>query len=103
MLSACPHRTLLRRWILFCLLFFITLPTAQAVTLPQAAVASQQNKTNASNTQETPGLDEKKAAYAALANILENDESRQELIDQLRNAATAPADTETPELLPPTE
>lgn len=103
MLSACPHRTLLRRWILFCLLFFITLPTAQAVTLPQAAVASQQTKTNASNTQETPGLDEKKAAYAALANILENDESRQELIDQLRNAATAPADTETPELLPPTE
>jgi small-conductance mechanosensitive channel len=102
MLSACPPRTFLRRWILLCLLFFITLPTAQAVSLPQAAVAAQQTKTDSGNAQE-PGLDDKKAAYAALANILDNDQSRQELIEQLRNAAATPTDTGTPELTPPTE
>lgn len=102
MSSACPPRTFLRRWILLCLLFFITLPTAQAVSLPQAAVAAQQTKTDSGNAQE-PGLDDKKAAYAALANILDNDQSRQELIEQLRNAAATPTDTGTPELAPPTE
>jgi hypothetical protein len=40
---------------------------------------------------------EKKAAYGALADVLENDAARQELIDQLRKAAATPPPDSTPE------
>ncbi|MGP4130701.1 hypothetical protein OJE16_13425 [Pantoea tagorei] len=45
----------------------------------------------------------KKAAYAALANILENDQSRKALIDQLRGASSTTAKETAPALTPPTE
>ncbi|WP_255253302.1 mechanosensitive channel protein [Pantoea sp. GL120224-02] len=85
---------------LICLLL---VPTANAVNLPQAAVAAQQTSTPASSTTAAgePTLEDKKAAYAALANILENNDSRQELIDQLRQAATSKANNEQPVLAPP--
>ncbi|MFT4271051.1 MAG: mechanosensitive channel protein [Pantoea sp.] len=82
---------------LICLLL---IPATQAVTLPQAAVAAQQSSPPA-NSDSTPTLEEKKAAYAALANILENNDSRQELIDQLRQAASTPSTSAAPVLEPP--
>ncbi len=87
-------------WMLLCLFL---VPTADAVNLPQAAVAAQQTSTPASSTTAAgePTLEDKKAAYAALANILENNDSRQELIDQLRQAATSKANNEQPVLAPP--
>ncbi|WP_249221637.1 MULTISPECIES: mechanosensitive channel protein [unclassified Pantoea] len=85
---------------LICLLL---VPTANAVNLPQAAVAAQQTSTPAASTtaESEPTLEDKKAAYTALANILENNDSRQELIDQLRQAATSKANNEQPVLAPP--
>ncbi|WP_234472903.1 mechanosensitive channel protein [Pantoea sp. S61] len=85
------------------LLCLFLVPTANAVNLPQAAVAAQQTSTPAANTtaEAEPTLEDKKAAYAALANILENNDSRQELIDQLRQAATSKANNEQPVLAPP--
>ncbi|WP_312630842.1 mechanosensitive channel protein [Pantoea piersonii] len=94
---------LLRQGIALLLLCCFVLPAAQAVTLPQAAVAAQQSTGSASGAQKEPTLDEKKAAYAALANILEDDQSRKELIDQLRGASTATAKDNAPALTPPTE
>lgn len=87
-------------WMLLCLFL---VPTADAVNLPQAAVAAQQTSTPAASTPAAgePTLEDKKAAYAALANILENNDSRQELIDQLRQAATSKASNEQPVLAPP--
>ncbi|MXP61394.1 mechanosensitive channel protein [Pantoea sp. Taur] len=87
-------------WMLICLLL---VPNANAVNLPQAAVAAQQTSTPAASTTAAgePTLEDKKAAYAALANILENNDSRQELIDQLRQAATSKANNEQPVLAPP--
>ncbi|MBS0880025.1 mechanosensitive channel protein [Pantoea sp. JGM49] len=87
-------------WMLICLLL---VPTANAVNLPQAAVAAQQTSTPAASTtaESEPTLEDKKAAYTALANILENNDSRQELIDQLRQAATSKANNEQPVLAPP--
>lgn len=45
-----------------------------------------------------PDAAQKKAAYAALADVLDNDASRKELIAQLRSAATAPAAQPAPAL-----
>ncbi|WP_234472970.1 mechanosensitive channel protein [Erwinia sp. S63] len=85
------------------LLCLFLVPTADAVNLPQAAVAAQQTSTPAASATAAgePTLEDKKAAYAALANILENNDSRQELIDQLRQAATSKANNEQPVLAPP--
>ena len=87
-------------WMLLCLFL---VPTADAVNLPQAAVAAQQTSTPAASTtaEGEPTLEDKKAAYAALANILENNDSRQELIEQLRQAAASKAVNEQPVLAPP--
>lgn len=76
------------------------LPQAQAVTLPAAVAATQSQ--SGSNSQPEPSPDEKKAAWAALANILDNDSSRRELIEQLRTAAAQTTPTE-PVLTPPAE
>ncbi|MDF7657441.1 mechanosensitive channel protein [Erwiniaceae bacterium L1_54_6] len=100
MLFASPlwHRAI--RWSL-CVIFLLLIPASQAVTLPQAAVAAQQSPPPATTTDKAPTLEEKKAAYAALANILENNDSRQELIDQLRQASTSTATNQEPVLAPP--
>lgn len=104
MSSAHPRQKAVLGWLLLCVVFFLSLaPAAQAVSLPQAAVAAKQQTTptsTAANDSE-PSVEEKKAAYAALANILENDRSRQELIEQLRGAAASPSSTAEPVLTPP--
>ncbi|MDY0925186.1 mechanosensitive channel protein [Enterobacter sp. CFBP8995] len=93
----------LAMWLLFSLFTLFLIAPAQAVNLPQAAVAAQQSQTPATNStaESEPSLDEKKAAYAALANILDNNASRQELIDQLRQAANSQSTSEPPVLAPP--
>lgn len=93
--------TLLRLCLLM-LVFIGWVPSIQAVTLPAAAVAASQSR-QATGSQAEPDLDDKKAAYAALANILENDQSRQALIEQLRTAAATPPADKEPVLIPPTE
>ena len=93
--------TLLRRCLLM-LVFISWVPSIQAVTLPAAAVAASQSQQTTSSQTE-PDLDDKKAAYAALANILDNDQSRQALIEQLRTAAATPPAIKEPVLTPPTE
>ncbi|WP_336795098.1 mechanosensitive channel protein [Erwinia aphidicola] len=84
------------------LLLFIGVPQSQAVSLPAAAVAASHSQQN-SDTQAEPDLNDKKAAYAALANILADAPSRQELIAQLRNAAAAQPSGKAPVLTPPKE
>lgn len=84
------------------LLLFIGVPQSQAVSLPAAAVAASHSQQNSDNQSE-PDLNDKKAAYAALANILADDPSRQELIAQLRNAAAAQPPGKAPVLTPPKE
>lgn len=84
------------------LLLFIGVPQSQAVSLPAAAVAASHSQQNSDNQAE-PDLNDKKAAYAALANILADDPSRQELIAQLRNAAAAQPSGKAPLLTPPKE
>ena len=103
MSSAHNYCRRVRQGIALLLLCCFMLPAAQAVTLPQAAVAAQQSSGSASGAQHEPTLDEKKAAYAALANILEDDRSRAELINQLRGASSAAAKDNAPALTPPTE
>ena len=44
---------------------------------------------------------EEKAAYSALADVLENDTSRQELVDQLRKIAATPPQEPVPTITPP--
>ena len=48
-----------------------------------------------------PDVAQKKAAYGALADVLENADARQELIEQLRKAAATPPPDSTPKLTPP--
>ena len=81
------------------ILFLCLMPTAQAVSLPAAAVSQQTQQPDAAQHEPTP--EEKKAAYSALATILENDNSRQALIEQLRNAAASPTTIDAPLLTPP--
>ncbi|WP_407065137.1 mechanosensitive channel protein [Erwinia persicina] len=90
------------RIFLFMLLLTGFTPPGHTVTLPAAAVAASQSQP-APDSQAEPDIAEKKAAYAALANILENDRSRQALIDQLRAAASTPDSAKEPVLTPPTE
>lgn len=85
---------------ILCIMVIVGIPETQAaVTLPQAAVAQQSSAAGATSSE--PSTADKKAAYAALANILDNDQSRKELIDQLRSAAATPANTPAPVLTPP--
>jgi hypothetical protein len=67
-----------------------------AAALPGVPTANA-DKTSASE----PDVEQKRAAYAALADVLENDAARQELIDQLRKAAATPPPDSTPTLTPP--
>jgi len=85
-------------WILL-LLFCLFCAPAQAVTIPGVT-------TGASTSQPTtpapePDVEQKKAAYSALADVLENDTSRQELIEQLRTVAATPPQDPVPKITPP--
>ncbi len=74
------------RWILFILFCLLGAP-AHAVSIPGVTTTT----TTDSTTEPAPEPDiEQKAAYGALADVLDNDTSRKELIDQLRTVAATP-------------
>ena len=73
-------------WILLLLISLFCLP-AQAVSLPGVPAATPAEATTPAAE---PDVEQKKAAYSALADVLENDASRQELISQLRSVAATP-------------
>nr|WP_269212118.1 mechanosensitive channel protein [Lelliottia nimipressuralis] len=72
---------------------------AQAVTLP--GVTSGASASQSSTPAAEPDVEQKKAAYGALADVLENDTSRKELIDQLRTVAKTPPQETVPSITPP--
>lgn len=82
-------------WILLLIATLFCAPL-QAVTIPGVTAP-----TSSSSTPAEPDAAQKKAAYAALADVLENDTSRQELIKQLRSAAATPPQEKVPQLTPP--
>ncbi|MEL2239623.1 mechanosensitive channel protein [Leclercia adecarboxylata] len=82
-------------WILLLLISLFCLP-AQAVSLPGMPAATAQTPPPAE-----PDVEQKKAAYSALADVLENDTSRQELINQLRSVAATPPQEPVPKITPP--
>lgn len=83
-------------WILLLIAALFCAPL-QAVTIP--GVTSSATTSQPANSE--PDATQKKAAYAALADVLENDISRQELIKQLRTAAATPPQEKVPTLTPP--
>lgn len=87
------------RGILFIFVCLLSFPT-QAVTIPGVTTPTSTNAQTAPAKE--PDIEQKKAAYGALADVLENDASRQELIGQLRKVATAPPAEPVPTIVPPT-
>ncbi len=100
MLGTVPPWRFAVRWLL-AVTFLLFTAQIRAVSLPAAAVAASQ--TQSGSAQSEPSAEDKKAAYAALANILQNDQSREALIQQLRTAASSPSATKDPELTRPKE
>ncbi|EOC0314519.1 mechanosensitive channel protein, partial [Cronobacter sakazakii] len=86
-------------WILLLLVSLFSV-SANAVSLPAAVVGASTTQKSETPPAE-PDADKKKAAYAALADVLENEASRKALIEQLRQAAATPADQPTPVIKPP--
>ncbi len=82
-------------WILLLLAALFTAPLS-AATLPGVPTANADK-----NSASEPDVEQKRAAYAALADVLANDSARQELIDQLRKAAATPPPDSAPTLTPP--
>ncbi|ECG1192995.1 mechanosensitive channel protein [Salmonella bongori] len=86
------------RWTLFILFCLLGAP-AHAVAIPGITTGTSTNQ-QTSTTQE-PSPEQKKAAYAALADVLENEASRKALIAQLREASTTPPTEPAPVITPP--
>lgn len=86
-------------WILLLLCSLVSF-SPLAVTLPAAAVAASSSQP-AQTAAVEPNLEEKKKAYSALADVLDNDQSRSELINQLRKVAATPPPEPVPALSPP--
>lgn len=84
-------------WILLLLISLFCLP-AQAVSLPGVPAAAA---SDAPPPAAEPDVEQKKAAYSALADVLENDASRRELISQLRSVAATPPQEPVPKITPP--
>ncbi|HEY3984274.1 mechanosensitive channel protein [Cedecea sp.] len=87
------------RWILILLFSLMSLP-GHAVTLPAAAVAASTSQSSTATPAE-PSVEEKKKAYSALADVLDNPKSRSELIEQLRKVAADDASQTVPAIAPP--
>ncbi|HGY1166839.1 TPA: mechanosensitive channel protein [Citrobacter braakii] len=87
------------RWILFIFFCLLSVP-AQAVTIP--GVTSTASTSPQTEPAPEPDVEQKKAAYGALADVLENEASRQELIGQLRKVAATPPPDPVPTIVPPT-
>ena len=85
-------------WILLLVLSLFCAPSL-AVAIP--GVTTGTSSTAQKTPPPEPDAEQKKAAYRALADILENDTSRQALIGQLRNAAATPSQEPVPAIAPP--
>ena len=68
-------------WLLLLLSLFIM--PLHAATIPGVTSTSATPATSETAPAAEPDLEQKKAAYAALADVLENTSSREELIGQL--------------------
>ena len=88
---------------IFLLTLMLLCAPLHAVSLPAAAVgaAATQTDNKTESPPPQPDLAEKKAAYGALADVLDNEQSRTELIDQLRQVASTPPPEPVPTLTPP--
>lgn len=84
-------------WILLLISLFC-LP-AQAAGIP--GVTTGATGSSPATGTPVPDVEQKKAAYAALADVLDNQQSRQELIDQLRKVAATPPQEQVPTITPP--
>lgn len=84
-------------WILLLLISLFSAPSF-AVAIP--GVTTGTAATTNSTPPPEPDAEQKKAAYGALADVLENDTSRQELIGQLRKVAATPPQEQAPTLTP---
>ncbi|MBS2140756.1 mechanosensitive channel protein, partial [Escherichia coli] len=87
------------RWILFILFCLLGAP-AHAVSIPGVTTTTTTDSTTEPAPE--PDIEQKKAAYGALADVLDNDTSRKELIDQLRTVAATPPAEPVPKIVPPT-
>ena len=85
-------------WILLLLFCLFSAPSF-AVAIP--GVTTGTTATKESTPPPEPDVEQKKTAYSALADVLENDTSRQELIDQLRKVAATPPQEPVPTITPP--
>lgn len=86
------------RWILFILCCLLVAPS-HAVTIPGVTTGADANAQTTPAPE--PDVEQKKAAYGALADVLENESSRKELIDQLRTVAATPPPDPVPKITPP--
>ncbi len=86
------------RWILFILFCLLGAP-AHAVSIPGVTTTTTTDSTTEPAPE--PDIEQKKAAYGALADVLDNDTSRKELIDQLRTVAATPPAEPVPKIVPP--
>lgn len=84
------------KWILLLCLFMMPLHAATIPGVTSGATTTQEQAPAAE-----PDVEQKKAAYAALADVLENDTSREELIGQLRKVAATPPPEPVPTITPP--
>ncbi len=87
------------RWFLFIFFCLLSMPT-HAVTIPGVPSPAPTSPQAGPTTE--PDIEQKKAAYGALADVLENESSRQELIGQLRKVAATPPPEPVPAIVPPT-
>ncbi|WES69934.1 mechanosensitive channel protein [Superficieibacter sp. HKU1] len=86
-------------WIVLLLLGLLSAPL-HAATIPGVTTSAPPAKDEKTQPSE-PDLAQKKAAYAALADVLANDTSRDELIEQLRQVAATPPPEPVPAIAPP--
>ncbi|EQC2931237.1 mechanosensitive channel protein [Salmonella bongori] len=86
------------RWTLFILFCLLGAP-AHAVAIPGITTGTSTNQQTSTTPEPSP--EQKKAAYAALADVLENEASRKALIAQLREASTTPPTEPAPVITPP--
>ena len=87
------------RWILLVFFCLLSIPS-HAVTIP--GVTTSTSADPQATPAKEPDVEQKKAAYAALADVLDNEASRQELIGQLRKVAATPPPEPVPVIVPPT-
>jgi hypothetical protein len=85
-------------WILLLVLSLFCAPSL-AVAIPGVTTGTSSTAQNTPPPE--PDVEQKKAAYSALADILENDTSRQALIGQLRKAAATSSQEPVPAIAPP--